>query len=261
MQDAKRRAIIFAILSVVMATFAAFLFLQESNQLYAGLGSEQTVLVATKDIKSREPLTPEHVKAVPIPEKYMNQSMVTNVSEIEGQVLVVPIREGDQLTKNMLRPAAQLSDPSSRMVLLRASDRVLFDESFTAQDRVDIIVSYQNNPETGEGRPQTKIFMRDKLVHSVAQDNRAIGLELSLNEAQELIFAENFAHSIRVVKAPQKKDRKERDEKRSEPSGDTNGEESQGQGQVNQPGNTNEQPSGNSNGVGQDQSSEGSTGN
>lgn len=51
--------------------------------------------------------------------------------------------------------------------------------------------------------------MKDKLVHGVAKDNKAIGLELSLKEAQDLIYAENFAHSIRVVKAPQKKDLRE----------------------------------------------------
>lgn len=209
MQDAKRRAVIFAVLSIVLATVAAFLFLQESNQLYAGLGSEQTVLVATKDINSREPLRPEDFKAVSIPEKYMNQSMVTNVSQIEGQVSVIPISKGDQLTRNLLRPATQLNDPKSRMVLLRGSERVLFDETFTSQDRVDIFVSYETDPETGREKRVTKLFLKDKLVHGVAKDNKAIGLELSLKEAQDLIYAENFAHSIRVVKAPQKKDLRE----------------------------------------------------
>lgn len=212
MQDAKRRAVIFAVLSVVFASVAAFLFLQESNQLYAGLGSAQTVLVAKKDINSREALRAEDFEAVEVPEKYMNQSMVTNINEIEGYVSVIPIGEGDVLTKNVLRPAAQLSDPKKRMVLLRGSERVLFDETFTSQDRVDIIVSYQEDPDTGEKKPQTKIFLRDKLIHAVAKGNKAIGLELSLSEAQELIYAENFAHSIRVVKAPQSKDKKEEQE-------------------------------------------------
>ncbi|OYD06328.1 Flp pilus assembly protein CpaB [Paludifilum halophilum] len=205
MQDAKRRAVIFAVVSIILATLAGLLFLQESNQLYAGLGAEQTVLVAKKDISSREPLRPDLFKTVSVPEKFINDSMVTNVAEVEGQVSVVPLGKGDQLSKNMLRPASQLSDPKKRMVLLRASERVQFDESFNSRDRVDIFVSYEHNPKTGKGQPQTRVFMKDKLVHGVSKGNKAIGLELSLKEARELIYAENFAHSIRVVKAPQKR--------------------------------------------------------
>ncbi|MFC4075483.1 hypothetical protein [Salinithrix halophila] len=229
MQDAKRRAMIFAMLSVVLAAIAAYYFLEQSNQLEAGLGDERVVLVAKKNIKSREPLKPEYFEEMPVPERYAKSNQVSNPSQLEGQVSVVALGKGDQLTTNVLRPITQLDDPSKRLVLLRASNRVLFDELFNAQDRVDIVVSYEK-----EGGGTTELLMNDKLVYSVAQGNKAVGLELNLKEAQALIKAENFAHSIRVIKAPQKKNLSKRARQRNQQPNGTNPAQQQSNGQTGQ---------------------------
>lgn len=209
MQDAKRRAIIFAVLSVVLAAIAGLLFLQQWNKVNASLGADKTVYVAKQDIPSRQPLDPKQFNEKEIPEEYVTQSMVTSPDQLKGKVSVVPLSEGDQLTSTMIRPANQLTDADHRMVLLRQSNRVLFDDKLSARDRVDIVVSYEQDPKSGANQPQTMISMTDVLVVSVGKDQKVIGLELPLKEAKELIHAENFAHSIRVLKAPQKQDVKQ----------------------------------------------------
>ncbi|SIS90165.1 Flp pilus assembly protein CpaB [Kroppenstedtia eburnea] len=231
MQDAKRRAIIFAVLSVLLATVAGFLFLEETAALQAGLGAPTTVYVAKQEIASREILRPEFFEAKEIPSKYVTSSMVTDPAEIDGQVSVVPLGKGDQLTKSMLKPARQLNDGESRMVLLRTSDKVLFDDSFTAQDRVDIIVSYEKDPKTGAEKPKTTVFMKDKLIVGVSKNQKSIGIELTLKEAEKLVYAENFAHSIRVLKAPQEHDMKKDNEKDAQD--DPKNSQQQGQQQQN----------------------------
>lgn len=229
MQDAKRRAIIFAVLSVLLATVAGFLFLEETAALQAGLGSPTTVYVAKQEIASREMLRPEFFEVKEIPGKYVTSSMVTDPSEMDGQVSVVPLGKGDQLTKSMLKPARQLNDGDSRMVLLRTSDKVLFDDQLTSQDRVDIIVSYEKDPNTGAEKPKTTVFMKDKLVVGVSKNQKSIGIELTLKEAEKLVYAENFAHSIRVLKAPQGQDVKKDNEKKQDANGESQNSQLQGQ--------------------------------
>ncbi|SFS86030.1 SAF domain-containing protein [Marininema halotolerans] len=199
MQDAKRRAIIFAILSVILAAVAGFMFLQESNALRAGLGEERMVLVAKRDISSREPLRRTDFEVKSVPERYYKPNQVGDLEEIDGNVSIVSITKGDELTSNVLRPITELENSEKRVVELRGSDRVLFDDYFQTQDRVDIIVSYAEN-----GGGSTKFMLKDKLVFRVGSKNSFLGLELSMDEARKLVEAENFAHSIRVIKAPQK---------------------------------------------------------
>ncbi|SDW87636.1 Flp pilus assembly protein CpaB [Marininema mesophilum] len=238
MQDAKRRAIIFAVLSVLLAGVAAYMFLEESNALRAGLGEERMVLVAKRDISSREPLRRTDFDLKSIPVRYYKPNQVGDLKLLDGKVSVVAIAKGDELTSNVLRPATQLEDPAKRLVGLRTSERVLFDDMFQSQDRVDILVSYER--ENGKG--YTKFLLSDKLVFSVAKGNKAIGVELSLDESKRLVEAENFAHSIRVLKAPQKQDQPGEGTKQQPGTGTGKGQQKPNPRSGQQGSNTKQQP-------------------
>lgn len=214
MNDAKRRAIIFTVFSLVLAVLAGILFIQRVGEVEAQLGNFVTVYVAKKDIGSRQPLSAGDFEAKEIPAKYVEQSVVTdlkkigNYGPIDRFVSVAPLKEGDVLTYNLLKPADDYTTGDRRLVQVPASNRVAFDQALEANDRVDIIVSWNKNDiPTGEKR--TDIFMQDVLVASVLpnSDDKFTGvwLEMSLDQAKEFIDAQNFAQSVRILKAPQKK--------------------------------------------------------
>ena len=85
MQDAKRRAIIFAVVSLVLAMLAGILFMQRVSAVEAQLGNEVTVYVAKSDIQPRQPLKPEQFEAVQVPQKFVQQSTVTNCKRLESR--------------------------------------------------------------------------------------------------------------------------------------------------------------------------------
>ncbi|PTX55270.1 Flp pilus assembly protein CpaB [Melghirimyces profundicolus] len=208
MQDAKRRAKIFAVLSVVLAILAGFLFLQKVNQVDASMGQTVTVYVAEQSITSREPLKKEYFAAKEIPVKYVQElgSVVTKIDNIEKMVTITPLQKGEVLTENNLKPVSGLTSSNNRMVTLAENDRVMFDGGIEANDRVDIIVSTDEG-----GNKTTQIFMSDVRVVGVSEDKKtkrveALGLEVPLKKARELIHAQNFAVAIRVLKAPQEED-------------------------------------------------------
>ncbi|WP_124726340.1 hypothetical protein [Staphylospora marina] len=211
MQDAKRRAILFLILALLMASVAGWMFMNEVSQVYATLGDFATVYVARKNISSREPLKPEYFEAREIPVKYLPQSAVTSLEmiEVEGNTYpvdhlttVVPLKEGDLLTTPLLKVQNRLSSENHRMIVLHRSQQVGFDDIFDVNDVVDIIVTKKGNNQQLE----TRAFMQKVKVVGVGRDDdgniSSIGLEMTLQEAERFINEQYTAAAIRVLKAP-----------------------------------------------------------
>ncbi|WP_091573144.1 hypothetical protein [Melghirimyces thermohalophilus] len=203
MQDAKRRALIFLVMALALAAIAGFLFLQKVSAVDARLGDRATVWVAKQTIPPREPLKAQYFEAMKVPEQFVQDSIVTDLKAVEmGEytysidqlISVAPMSEGDVLTDNVLKTKSFLSSENKRMVTLVRSDRLRFDGSLDINDHVDIIVS-----EEGKG---TYTFLKDVPIVGMTEDGSGIGVEVSLKEAEKLIDKENFAISIRVLKAP-----------------------------------------------------------
>ncbi len=214
MQDAKRRAMLFLVLALMLAAVAGFLFMQKVSAVDASLGDRVTVYVAAQNITSRQQLKPEYFKPVEVPEQFVQESVVTNLEAIELQennpfpvdsfVSVVPLAEGDLLTKNVLLMKNYLQSNDKRMVTIQRSERAVFDGTFDYNDLVDIIVSEQRG-----NQPETIVFMNDVPVVGVAKDQQGnitgLGLEMTLEQAKQFIHKQNFSISIRILKAPNQK--------------------------------------------------------
>ncbi|MCS1352428.1 flp pilus assembly protein CpaB [Mechercharimyces sp. CAU 1602] len=212
MQDAKRRAIIFLVVALLLAALAGYLFLQKVSAVDARIGNMVEVYIANKEIPSRQPLKKEYFDTVSIPEQYLQEGAITageidaialgnNSVPLEYLVSVVPLSEGQPLTKNILKMQSLLTTDDKRMVTLGQSDRVQFDGQFEANDRIDLIVSDKGGNDT-----VTKVFMKNVPIVGVSKDENgvvnAIGLEMTLKEAELFIHKQNFAINIRVLKAP-----------------------------------------------------------
>lgn len=79
------------------------------------------------------------------------------------------------------------------------TDKIQFDQVLTALDRVDIIVSTEVN-----GKKDTSVFMKDVLVAFAQGTNDSfsgIAVEVTAEEAPDLIHMQNYAEHIRVLKA------------------------------------------------------------
>jgi pilus assembly protein CpaB len=199
MLESKRRAIIFLSISLILAFIAGLFFLQKIKELNSELGGMTKIYVAATDIPSRSLLQPTHVIQEEIPNRYVNNSHVTNVEDLIDKVLVVPLVEGDIITKSMLKPVSNATDENNRLVTMLQSDRIRFDEELEGLDRVDIVVSHNF-----DGKPVTEIFMKDVLVAAVSKSEKnfsGVAVEVSAEDAPKIIHMQNYADSIRILKA------------------------------------------------------------
>ncbi len=199
MLESKRRAIIFLLLSLLLAIIAGFLVLQKVKALNNDLGTVVNVYAAKSDIASRQDITPDLITTKEIPKKYLENYHITNISDLENKVAVVPLSAGDVISKNVLKQSSVVMEEHNRLISVMSDERVFFDESIEALDRVDIIVS-----EKFGDKPKTTIFMKDVKVARIAKKSdkfAGVQLEVPLEQAPQLIHMQNYADSVRIVKS------------------------------------------------------------
>ncbi|MDN4492232.1 Flp pilus assembly protein CpaB [Ureibacillus aquaedulcis] len=199
MLEAKRRAAIFLLLAFILAAVAGYLVLEKVKQLNAELGGMVEVYVSNGDIPARTLLQSSQLTKMEIPQKFLTASHITDKSDIVGQVSVVPLKEGDIITQNMLKSYSNLQDENNRLVALYRTDKIQFDQEIAALDRVDIVVSIEE-----EGKKSTELFMKDVAVafaSGTGEKFAGIGVEVSSEDATKLIHMQNYAEYIRVLKA------------------------------------------------------------
>ena len=201
MLKAKRRAIILLVISFLLALVAGFMYVQKMGQLDQEMGEKMTVYVAAKNIASRKVITQDDIETIELPKKYVTSSHITKIKELQNKVSVVPLSKGDLVTKNMLKQAVNLQKENTRLVTLQASEKVGFDQAVESLDRVDIVVS--DKAKEG-GVTETTMFMKDVPVVMVSKDKDkflGIAVEVPVEEATKLIHAQNYAQSMRILKA------------------------------------------------------------
>ena len=204
MLELKRKAILFLSLAIVMAILAGLLFSNQVAVLQERMGVMSKTYVAKYDIEPRTPLKLSDFEVKEIPLQYAPESVVLEPKIIQGSVSLLPLKKGDVLAKNMLKPMdGQANSTTSRLVRVMANDKVQFDSVLEPMDRVDIIVSRQ----VGNQR-ETILFKRDVLVLTVYQSGdkqnsqlEGIGVEVSIEDAVALTDVLNYSDRIRILKA------------------------------------------------------------
>ncbi|MGV3465338.1 MAG: Flp pilus assembly protein CpaB [Heyndrickxia sp.] len=203
MLESKKRAMIFLLLAFILAAIAGYLVFDKVKQLNSQLGRMVKVYVAAGDIPSRTLITKDQIKVMEIPEKYASgdESYVTKIKDIVNHVVVVPLKKDNIITENMLKPVTEARKANDRLIAMYPTEKIQFDQVVTDNDRVDIIVSTEEN-----GQKKTEIFMRDVSVAWADIDKKTdkflgAALEVSLEEAPKLINMQNYADHIRILKA------------------------------------------------------------
>ncbi|GEC89719.1 MULTISPECIES: SAF domain-containing protein [Brevibacillus] len=199
MLESKRRAIIFLVLSFLLAALAGFLFLQKIKDLNAQLGEMVEIYEANADIPSRALIQPDQLTVREIPKKYADDSYVIDKASLKNQVTIVPLSKGDIITKNIMKPANVVRDENNRLVTVFSSNNIVFDQELEALDRVDIIISHEVS-----GKPVTEVFMKDVPVAMVAKSEnsfKGVALELPFEEAPKFIHQQHYAQMVRILKA------------------------------------------------------------
>jgi Flp pilus assembly protein CpaB len=215
MINAKRKAFIFLSLAFILAVLTSGLVLNEIREAKRALGETVKVAIASKDIPNYTAITKEMVDWIQIPKSSELSSFVTDLSDLEKSVLVVSVKEGDLLTKNMLRDRVQIP-ADHRVVWLNVSKNVILDQEVAENDLVDIIATYEP-----DGKLETKRVLEQIPVIQVRTYEKekkelgAIKVSIDVEQAEKLIHLQNTAQQIRVLRVSQIQEKPQMTEKQT----------------------------------------------
>jgi Flp pilus assembly protein CpaB len=204
MIDAKRKALIFLSLAFILAIVTAGLILNEIKQAQTAMGETVKVASAEEDIGSNKPIKEDQITWVEMPKSSVVSSFIQDGRELEKKIALVNIKEGDILSKNMLRSNVDIP-ADHRVVLLNPTENVLIDEDVKPGDLVDIIVS----TEEKDGLKTQRLLKNVSVVQSNSQTVETedkekakfnqIKVSLNVKDAEQLIHYQNKAKQIRVL--------------------------------------------------------------
>jgi Flp pilus assembly protein CpaB len=195
--ESKRRAIIFFIIAILLAALSGYFVFDKVKDLNQNLGTTVKVYIADRHIYSRAILNQADFTPTEIPSKYVREEYITNLDDLINQVSIVPLEKGQIITRNMLKEATAVTEEDNRLITIMEGGSIVFDEPLTANDRVDIIVSRQEN-----GEIVTEIFMEDvKVARVTAGDFKGVQLEVPFEDVTELIHMQHYAEVFRVIRA------------------------------------------------------------
>lgn len=184
-------------LSLVMAGIAVF-FVTSSvtsieEEAKKKFGDEVTVLVAKEDIKEMENIQDGMIEPKSIPRRFVDPSAVAfntlveesskeyamEVKRIIGNVAVVPVKKGEQLTlskitePNMRTGLAPQVAPGKRAISISAGEIESVGKLLKPGDRVDVIVVLSTAVTPGMDPTNAKIaktFLQDVVILAVGRN-------------------------------------------------------------------------------------------
>lgn len=203
MIDSKRKAILFLTIAFVLAIIASGVILVQINEAKAQLGETVMVAAAASTIGSYHEINESDIKWVELPKSSAYESFITDEEQIEDAIAVVELREGELLTRSIVRKKLNIPD-NERVVWLNPTENVLIDQQVAEGDRVDIIVSY----EVGDG-VETKRLLSGVSVVQVEEGKEmgpVVKISLPIEDAEQLIHYQNLAKQVRVLRVNQASD-------------------------------------------------------
>lgn len=229
MNARQRRGILLLVVSVLLALGAFAGVLAVINDVESRVGPEVTTYELREDVDPYEEVTADQLREVSMPERYIPDSAVTDLDQVEGQVAVGPLREGSLLQRDMLSDRPEL-DPGQQEIAVMidastgvagkiypgatinmyAAFRVQERNGGNEEDEYEIVRLMVNNAEVIEVGDLTEVTDDDR------NTTEAVPITFALDnvDAQRVTFAEAFAEQVRLALVAPGEEREIPDEER-----------------------------------------------
>ncbi|MBT2409302.1 Flp pilus assembly protein CpaB [Streptomyces sp. ISL-12] len=212
MNSRQRRGVILLVLSVLCA-FGAFAgVLSVISDVKSKVGPEVTAYRLKAEIKPYTPLSPDQFEKIEMPERWLSENAVTDLSAVRGKIAVTTLKGGSLLQSDMIvdQPALQ---PGEQEVAIMIDAATGVAGKITPGSTVNVYATFEG---AREGDPdQSKIIVTGARVLDVgkltslepdesssrrdASEAVPITFALSTLDAQRITYAESFAQRVRLA--------------------------------------------------------------
>ncbi|MBL8931189.1 MAG: Flp pilus assembly protein CpaB [Kineosporiaceae bacterium] len=213
MNPRQRRGLVLILVSVVIALATFVVVMRYVAGVNSQVGVRVTVYQAADAIEAYTPLTPQNLRAVEIPRRWVSNSSILELQDLVGRRVGFRVSPGTTLSSDMLVPSSSL-DKQEREVAINVDPVTGVAGRVRPGDRVDIYAVFGEVP----GLPKTvKVLTRGVRVVSIAGQQTVVQkteqgtdeatvvpvtLALRPQDAMAVTYAANFATEVRLVALP-----------------------------------------------------------
>ncbi|MFH8446379.1 Flp pilus assembly protein CpaB [Streptomyces sp. NPDC018026] len=212
MNSRQRRGIILLILSVLCALGAFAGVLSVINDVKSKVGPEVTAYRVKSDIEPYTELGATQFEKVEMPERWLSENAVTDLSRVRGKIAVTTLKAGSLLQTDMIVDTPALR-PGQQEVAIMIDAATGVAGKITPGSTVNVYATFEG---AREGDPdQSKVIVTGAKVIDVGEltslepdeDSRdreptdavPITFALSTIDAQRITYAESFARRVRLA--------------------------------------------------------------
>ncbi|MEU9648040.1 Flp pilus assembly protein CpaB [Streptomyces sp. NPDC048110] len=212
MNSRQRRGIILLILSVLCALGAFAGVLSVINDVKSKVGPEVTAYRLKSDIEPYTELGAAQFEKIEMPERWLSENAVTDLSQVRGKIAVTKLKAGSLLQTDMIVDTPALRAGQQEVaIMIDAATGVA--GKITPGATVNVYATFEGQRE---GDPdQSKIIVTNAKVIDLGditalepdEDSRdreptdavPITFALSTIDAQRITYAESFARRVRLA--------------------------------------------------------------
>ncbi|MFK4545187.1 pilus assembly protein CpaB [Streptomyces tendae] len=212
MNSRQRRGIILLVLSVLCALGAFAGVLSVINDVKSKVGPEVTAYRLKSDIEPYTELGAGQFEKIEMPERWLSENAVTDLSQVRGKIAVTRLKAGSLLQTDMIVDTPALR-PGQQEVAIMIDAATGVAGKITPGSTVNVYATFEG---AREGDPdQSKIIVTGAKVIDVGEltslepdeDSRdrepadavPITFALSTIDAQRITYAESFARRVRLA--------------------------------------------------------------
>ncbi|MBV9023764.1 MAG: Flp pilus assembly protein CpaB [Streptomycetaceae bacterium] len=213
MNSRQRRGIILLVLSVLCA-FAAFAgVLSLISDVDSKVGPETAAYELNQDVAAYQGLSADDFSKVSIPERWLPQTAVTDLSQLTGKIAATPLKKGSLLQSDMISNQPELKLGEQELAIMVDAETGVAGK-ISPGATVNIFATFAGTQQ-GE-RPESKIIVSGARVLDIGKltpinqtsdqnggnkSTEAVPITFALNavDAQRVAYAESFATHVRLA--------------------------------------------------------------
>ncbi|AWI30712.1 Flp pilus assembly protein CpaB [Streptomyces tirandamycinicus] len=213
MNSRQRRGVVLLLLSVLCALGAFAGVLSVISDVNSKVGPEVAAYRVKSDVAPYQALRPNQFEKITMPERWLSENAVTDVSVVDGKVAVTQLKKGSLLQDDMFvtRPTLERDEQEIAIMIdaatgvagkIRAGDSVNIYATFAADDqgrtKAQSRVIVPNARVIDVGR-LTALEPRDDDRRGALREAVPITFALTTKDAQRVAYAESFAVNVRLA--------------------------------------------------------------
>ncbi|MFE9772685.1 Flp pilus assembly protein CpaB [Streptomyces sp. NPDC005931] len=212
MNSRQRRGVILLLLSVLCALGAFAGVLSVIGDVKSKVGPEVTAYRVKSNVAPYTALSTGQFEKTRMPERWLPETAVTDLADIQGKIAVTTLKEGSLLQSDMIvnQPALQ---PGQQEVAIMIDAATGVAGKITPGSTVNVYATFEGEREGDSA--QSKIIVTNAKVLDVGRitaldpdesdrtrrptDGVPITFALSTLDAQRITYAESFAQRVRLA--------------------------------------------------------------